>query len=40
MILCKGSQINSAKNELCWFPKVELDKGLELTITYFKKIIY
>ena len=32
--------ITIAKNELSWFPKVELDKGLELTIAYFKKIIY
>ena len=31
--------ISLAKDKLGWEPKVDLDKGLDLTIEYFKKIL-
>ena len=31
--------ISKAKKELNWEPKYDLDKGLDLTIEYFKNII-
>jgi len=31
--------ISKTREQLDWFPKVELDEGLQRTIAYFKKLL-